>query len=862
MSIITVGWDKDYTTVSGAYDASSFGDTILIDEGVHNVSLDIKDKIVNLVGNTEHPDLTGVILVPEGDIVTEVGESVTAKSVIFDIEGNWGHQIYVSIRSIDFWHEGSKISNLNTTDFVAYATTSLTGSDSYPWQAFDTSLSKTGSWLDGNQWSSMSYNKTNQRLICVFNSPITFDEIRINNAHHWGNSTDMGAKNVVIYYSTDSITDTTYNASLANSELIFDGQFDRHVASNVEDEQILELTTGLNSLGVVCLDYSGPITDMYLENLSFYFGYSQVGIEFNTQLIKSKGNSPNLNLIINKCNFSNSNVVLYASVSAYIFDCAPNSLKSLMVKNCNISFYENGLCNSDLYEITDSSIIKTKLNRELYQQPFINNFFNTSDVSLQSFFGYGSKYGQNMVEIPMDCTFSGTVKLNGVYVNRELRAFRSDNGAFVNSTTSSGVDGFYTIGVRDYVSHDIICLDDIDPPAFNDLIRSDCTPYTEGEDGSGSGEIPDGSILVYATDKNDLALLEFGLTARLVNIGVFLVEGSFKDCSFLFGYEDTVPSSLLEPLSRFFSDPTDVRCYKNTIYVGYAYRGTSHASSSTAHSELTWPWPDNISLYVYYKNSYWGSSYYPSNTVYDVTNGAYIYDNFDDGSNSTFIGITSYAANTAKVQSDMNFGVTTLCGLSYGLNVYPYITGGEYGNTAVFNIPPLGPITAKSVIFDIADNWGGVYIGIRQIDFWSEGYKIDNPNTNYTAYVTSYYYNYVYYHPSLIFDTDTSKTGSAVWNQWISGNGVTTNQRLICVFNSSITFDQIRVNNSHTDGNHTDQGAKNVEIYISPNEETDTTYGLMIPDSSKIFVGQFPEHTPSNIEDEQIVLDFTSNFLL
>jgi hypothetical protein len=633
MSIITVGWGKDYATISGAYAASSFGDTILIDEGVHSVSLDISNKIVNLVGKTDHPNLTGVILFPENDF------------------------------------------------------------------------------------------------------------------------------------------------------------------------------------GVICVEYSDFETNMYLENLSFYFGYSQTGIESKTQLIQSKGSSPSLNLIINKCNFSNSNVVLSAGenlitetascsagggnaagainsgemwaiydssleegwwkydfgagnekavnkvsvkqgwggyyfynysiyvsnddinwtklvdvsvsmsagstetttfnnsikyrylklshniagsigietlyaydVSANIFECSPDSLKSLTVKNCDVSFYENGLCNSNLYEITDSSIIKTKLNRELYQPPFRNNFFNTSDVVVGDFFDYGSKYGRNIVDVTKDCTFSGSVRLNGTYVNRELRFFRSDNSAFVGSTTSSGDDGFYTMGVSNHVLHDIICLDDTAPPTFNDLIRSDCMPYTEGAIGAGGSDIPDDAILVYASDKNDLALLGFGLTARLVNTGVYLVEGSFKDCSFLFGYEDTVPSNLLEPLSRFFSNPTDVRCYKNTIYVGYAYRGTSHAASSTAHSELTWPWPNNISLYVYYKNTYWGSSFYPSNTVYDVTNDFYIYDNFDDGSNSTFIGITSYAANTAKVQADMNFGVATFCGLSYGTNVYPYVSGGEYGDTAVFTI--------------------------------------------------------------------------------------------------------------------------------------------------------------------------------
>ena len=47
--------------------------------------------------------------------------SYTAKSVILDCADNWGAPYYLGVRSIDFWFEGSKIANLQTTDSISYA---------------------------------------------------------------------------------------------------------------------------------------------------------------------------------------------------------------------------------------------------------------------------------------------------------------------------------------------------------------------------------------------------------------------------------------------------------------------------------------------------------------------------------------------------------------------------------------------------------------------------------------------------------------------------------------------------------------------------------------------------------------------
>jgi hypothetical protein len=165
--------------------------------------------------------------------------SITAKSVILDIANNWGYYGQVGIRSIDFWNGGSKIANVDANgDYTAYATY-YGGSSYHPKYAFDTTLSKTGS-INYTSWIATNTDDS-IRLICVFTDETDFDEIRINNFHISGSYTNLGLRNVVINVSTDSITNTAYNSSISNATEIFNGQFDQHVSSDIEDEQILTL---------------------------------------------------------------------------------------------------------------------------------------------------------------------------------------------------------------------------------------------------------------------------------------------------------------------------------------------------------------------------------------------------------------------------------------------------------------------------------------------------------------------------------------------------------------------------------------------------------------------------------------------
>jgi len=164
--------------------------------------------------------------------------SFTAKSVILDIANSYGGTTFLGIRSVDFWFESSKIT-IAEADITCYATSSF-DANYPPSHTFETALIKTST-ITGTQWVSGNGQLTNQRLICVFDTSQEFDEIRINNHHNTGADGTRGAQNVKITISTDAISDTTYNAAVANSSVIYNSTFDAHTASNVEDEQILTL---------------------------------------------------------------------------------------------------------------------------------------------------------------------------------------------------------------------------------------------------------------------------------------------------------------------------------------------------------------------------------------------------------------------------------------------------------------------------------------------------------------------------------------------------------------------------------------------------------------------------------------------
>ncbi len=164
--------------------------------------------------------------------------SVTAKSVVFDIANNYGESNNMGLRGIEFYLNDSQLA-LTASDFTAYSTTQYSASYVATF-VFDTTVSRIGTHTN-QSWVSTA--TTSQRVIVVFNSPQTFNEIQVSNFHLSGGVTNIGSKDVKVTSSTDDITDTTYNASIANSTLLKDDTWLQHAASNIEDWQVVFVST-------------------------------------------------------------------------------------------------------------------------------------------------------------------------------------------------------------------------------------------------------------------------------------------------------------------------------------------------------------------------------------------------------------------------------------------------------------------------------------------------------------------------------------------------------------------------------------------------------------------------------------------
>ncbi|MCP3924837.1 MAG: hypothetical protein GY714_19845 [Desulfobacterales bacterium] len=153
------------------------------------------------------------------------------KSAIFKFE-DWGNG-GMGIRRIEFYKD--TLINLVDSDFDAYTSNSTPTREAK--NAFLTSGSKTGG-ADDTSWYT-SQNATNQVLIIVFKEEQEIDYIRVNNFHNTGADTNLGVKNTKVYFTEEDLTEDKYSSfsytdEVTNSELVYDGVFDLHHASDVE----------------------------------------------------------------------------------------------------------------------------------------------------------------------------------------------------------------------------------------------------------------------------------------------------------------------------------------------------------------------------------------------------------------------------------------------------------------------------------------------------------------------------------------------------------------------------------------------------------------------------------------------------
>ena len=167
----------------------------------------------------------------------------------------------------------------------------------------------------------------------------------------------------------------------------------------------------------------------------------------------------------------------------------------------------------------------------------------------------------------------------------------------------------------------------------------------------------------------------------------------------------------------------------------------------------------------------------------------------------------------------------------------------------------------KSVIIDVIDGYTTEEpLGIRSLhffqddtlltfDYWEDDYYDEGGCAYWNGFDTG-----------LIFDTEnTTLTGEQQENGWQGcedGGG----ERIYFVFATLQDFNKAAINNFHSAGYFTENGAKNVNIWITttnfePDDWDTYDYGITPPDSTLIFEGELNKHSETDGEDSQIIYE-------
>ncbi|SCY44645.1 hypothetical protein [Desulfoluna spongiiphila] len=162
--------------------------------------------------------------------------------------------------------------------------------------------------------------------------------------------------------------------------------------------------------------------------------------------------------------------------------------------------------------------------------------------------------------------------------------------------------------------------------------------------------------------------------------------------------------------------------------------------------------------------------------------------------------------------------------------------------------------TAKTVVLDIANNYGGDWVELRSVDFYLNGELIPIGIEGIRFCGASDYYEDNL--PECAFITSLPKVS------WSEEAGFATdyaveNIRLVCTFMNPIEFDQIVINNGHYEGYGTIFGVRDVKIYtalVAFDHDSDLVYGEPITDSKLIFDGTFREHVEGDVEDPETLI--------
>lgn len=208
-----------------------------------------------------------------------------------------------------------------------------------------------------------------------------------------------------------------------------------------------------------------PLITMYIEGITLVGDNNKAMVCFYSSVSQLK----NLNVVFNKCIIDATNGVQDGVFSAN----DANAVKSVSFINSKILWQNDSFDNDKFNSIQSVSIQNSILNN------VAPSWIVTRDYVIDNeHVGYGPRYGQYITYnlLPEQYSISGTVTVNSINAERELRFFDHSNDTYLGYTISSSSTGEYYKKFVLNTSCYIICMDDTPLPNYNDLIKSKCSP--------------------------------------------------------------------------------------------------------------------------------------------------------------------------------------------------------------------------------------------------------------------------------------------------------------------------------------------------------------------------------------------------
>lgn len=249
----------------------------------------------------------------------------------------------------------------------------------------------------------------------------------------------------------------------------------------------------------------------------------------------------------------------------------------------------------------------------------------------------------------------------------------------------------------------------IDNVAFYDRVLTSQEATTHYQ----AGQSRLAEIFVEASSMDEAAINAKGVVVFGVDgqSSLFKLTGLRENFAKLFATDNTasVPTSLLDVLQNYFSEPTNIYTHGTPLYISYAVGSDWHAGGGPTGfietTELT-----NFSLYTYYDNFYWYGGYYGPNWIKDASNNVYIFDNKTGNRvGNSDIHQSVYVSETKKVDFYMNYGGIHVVAVT-SIPTAQHVTGGEYRANAMFEIPGTSQPVTTPVVWSETKKGSGISV--------------------------------------------------------------------------------------------------------------------------------------------------------